>query len=159
MVKHNEKLHITPEWVSGFCQAEGCFHVSFTKRLYRKVKLEVRPSFSIMQRAPFQPLLEELRVFFQCGSIRYSKREGMYRYEIRSLHGLRQYILPHFQHYPLLLVKQEEFLKFEKICGLLQSPHATDARALREMLDLAYSMNRSSKRKHKKEDLLKLVVS
>lgn len=157
LCEKDENLH--PEWVTGFCDGEGCFHVSFTKRPYRKIKVEVRPSFSVVQQPQSKALLVKLQQFFKCGAIRYSKKEGMYRYEVRSIADLVHYILPHFRKYALQTYKSDDFSKFEKICLLLHNNHAKNLGCLTEIIESAFTMNFPGKRYHQKEDLLKLITS
>lgn len=157
LTKPNIKL--TSEWVTGFLDAEGCFHVSFTKRPYRKTKIEVRPSLSVTQLPRSLKILEGLQSFFQCGGIRFSKKDGLYRYEIRSVPDIMKKVIPHFQQFPLVSPKYEDFLIFKIVCTrIYENKHVTGSQ-LEEILRLAYSMNVAGKRKHSLYDLLKLIAS
>lgn len=148
---------LNPYWITGFSDAEGCFHVSFTKRPYRKVKVEVRPSFSLTQSPRSRFLLGEFESYFQCGAVRYSKKDGFYRYEVRSTVHLVEKIIPHFSAYPLHSPKKEDFEKFQEICMLVSKNKHLSGNQLTHILELAYSMNPPGKRKHEKKDLLKLL--
>lgn len=150
--------NITKSWLTGFCDAEACFHVSFTKRLNRKIKIEVRPSFSITQLARSKHLLLDIECFFNCGAIRHSKKDGCFRYEVRSLSNLNEKIIPHFDDFPLLGPKREDFKLFKEICGLMKSNKDKNAQNLKHIIELAFLMNDPGKRKYTKLELLKLVA-
>lgn len=81
MIKKNVNLDKPdPFWVSGFVDGEGCFSVSFNLKNKLSLGVEVRPSFSLSQVSDKQNLnlkcLEQLRNFFSCGFIRFSKRDN-----------------------------------------------------------------------------------
>jgi len=64
---------LDPWFVTGLTEGEGCFCVSFTLRSTLRTGLEVRPSFALSLNEKDLGLLEELRGYFGCGSIRRSK--------------------------------------------------------------------------------------
>ena len=148
---------LNPFWITGFVDGEGCFSVSFT---IRNKWIEVRPSFSISQTGKrLCTILEFIKEFFQCGSIRYSAVDGTYKYEVRSLEDLRIRILPHFQTYPLQTAKKKDWQQLCQVCDLMTcNLHKNKTGAL-AIIELAYSMNPSGKRKYSKEELLKLIGS
>jgi hypothetical protein len=59
--------HNTPEldgwYVTGLCEGEGCFHVSFTLRKRLKVGIETRPSFSLSLNQRDLHLLQSVQKF------------------------------------------------------------------------------------------------
>lgn len=153
-----EFLKSNPMWVTGFCEAEACFHVSFTKRPNRKIKVEVRPSFSITQLPQSKYLLLTLEKFFQCGSIRYSRKDGCYRYEVRSLSDLNDKIIPHFDTNILVSPKKDGFLLFKEVCTYMKENKDKNATTLKKIIDLAFLINSPTKRKITKAELLKLIA-
>ena len=153
----NKKLN--PYWVTGFVDGEGCFSISFTKRLYRKIKVEIRPSFSVTQLPESKHLLKELQQFFNCGSIRFSRHDGFYKYEVRSLNDLHENIIPHFNKYILISPKKENFEIFQRICFSIKSNKYKNPETLKSIIKMAYEMNKQGKRKYLLDDLLKLIAS
>jgi len=145
-------------YISGFVDGEGCFSVSFTYRSKLNTKIEVRPSFSISQNKRNLKILEEIKNFFGVGSIRFSKRDQNFKYEVRSIHDLVKRIIPHFKKFPLKTKKSEDFSRFSKICDLVYNNHHLNKKYLLEIIDEAYKMNESGKRKYSKQKLLKLMA-
>ena len=138
-------------------EGEGTFSVSFTKRAKLSVGIETRPSFSVTLHRRDLALLKALRAFFGCGAIRYSRSDGTYKYEVRSVADLAKRIVPHFEKYPPAGAKGEDFRKFAEIVRLVHAKHHLNRRYLRQIIELAYSMNPSGRRKYAKDDLLRLL--
>jgi hypothetical protein len=149
------RLH--PWYVTGLVEGEGTFSVSFNFRKRLKIGIETRPSFSLSQNEANLELLKEVRRFFRCGAIRYSRSDRTYKYEVRSVRDIVTKILPHFREYPLRGAKASDFEKFADICKMVHANLHRNARYLREIIELAYLMNPSGKRKHRKEELLRAL--
>jgi len=91
------------------------------------------------------------------GAIRFSKRNQNYKYEVRAIKDLVQRVIPHFQKYPLKTSKTKDFELFVEICKLVSSNHHLNPNYLEEIINKAYQMNESGKRRYKKRKLLKLM--
>jgi len=144
-------------YVTGFVDGEGCFSVSFTQRDKLTTGIEVRPSFSVSQNRRSLPVLEHIHTYFGCGAIRFSRSDQTYKYEVRSISDIRKRIIPHFQKYPLQTYKLQDFTSFSWICDEIASSRHLNKDALRLIIDVAYTMNESGKRKYTKEELLKMI--
>ena len=151
-------------WLTGFIDGEGCFSVSFNKREKLTFGIEVRPSFSIAQsnkRIPIQKrkeVLEAIKQYFDCGAIRVDRATGMAIYESRNLTDLVTKILPHFKKYPLLTVKNEDFESLKKVTTLIQANQHLNKKGLESIIDIAFEMNPSGKRKNNKDSLLHAIA-
>lgn len=145
-------------WISGFTDGEGCFSISFTKRKKMKLNVEVRCSISISQERKSLKSLQVIENYFKCGGIRYSNRDQTYKYEVRDLRQLKV-LVNHFEKYKLLTNKQEDFNKFKLIYKKVQRKEHLNRKGIEEIIEIAYTMNESGKRKYTKEELLKLIVS
>jgi hypothetical protein len=150
------QLH-NPSWVTGFVDGEGCFSVSFNKREKLARGIEVRPSFGIGQKEASLESLQNVQNFFGCGSIRYSNRDGCYKYEVRSLNDITEKIIPHFDKYPLKTQKKKDFEIFTIICkDMLQSKHLS-VLGIKQIIKNAYTMNPAGTRKYSYEELIQSV--
>lgn len=155
----------TPAWnqnigmyLSGYADGEGSFCVSFSPRPKLKTRVEVRPSFSVSQNGDRREVLDLFVEYFHCGTIRKNSSDKTYKYEVRSLGDLERIIIPHFYAFPLLSAKQKDFEKFAIICGLMTIKKHTSSVTLKEILDIAFTMNASGIRKFTKETLLHLMT-
>lgn len=148
---------LNPWYVTGVVEGEGCFSVSFSMKRRFKVGIETRPSFSISLNKKDVGLLEEIRKFFACGGIRYSHTDRTYKFEVRSVRDLCERIIPHFEKYPLHGSKKNDYERFKEICRMVRANLHLSPSYLRRIIEIAYEMNPSGKRKYAKEDLLKVL--
>src|SRR3989338_3196936 len=110
---------LNPYFVTGFVDGEGCFCVSFSPRRFKEVEFEVRPSFSVSQNKRDRSVLFKLQEYFRCGSIRPSRKDNTYKYEVRSIDELVLKIIPHFEKYPLQTGKKKEYEALKEIVILM----------------------------------------
>ena len=143
-------------YITGFVDGEGCFCISFNRRDTLNTRIEVRPSFSVSQKKHSLSALQAIQKYFACGGIRYSSRDGTYKYEVRSLEDLNRIIIPHFQKYPLQTAEGRDFELFSSICTMMKSNLHRNTDCLKEILELAFKMNVCGTRRYSKIELLKL---
>ena len=148
---------LNPWYVTGLVEGEGCFSVSFTLKKKLKLGIETRPSFSVSLNKRDLELVKSLREFFKCGAIRYSKADRTYKFEVRSVKDIVKKVIPWFEKYPLMGSKAEDFKKFKLICQMVHENKHRNREYLKEIIEVAYSMNPSGKRKHTKETLLRIL--
>lgn len=141
-------------YITGFVDGEGSFLVSFSIRTKLSTGIEVRPSFSVSQHMRNKEIVFTLRDFFSCGSVRFSKRDQNYRYEVRSLKDLVRIIIPHFKIFPLQTSKQNDFKKFCHICLMMTENKHQSKKGLEEIIAIEYSMNNFGSRRLFKGKLL-----
>ncbi len=150
-------MHLDPWYITGIAEGEGCFSVSFSLRRRINVGIETRPSFSISMNERDLDLLKDIRKFFGCGGIRYSRQDRTYKFEVRSVRDLKRKILKHFDNYPLQGSKAKDYEKFREIVIMVSENKHLSKRYLRRIIKLAYEMNPSGKRKYREEELLKVL--
>ena len=145
------------EYVSGYVDGEGCFSISFSKREKFLVGWEAKPSFSVSQNEDRAQILFLMQKMFKCGFIRRDFSDKTLKYEVRSLDDLIRHIIPHFEKYPLVSEKQNDFEFFKKVCLLMQKQLHKNKNGLRKILNLAFQMNPSGKRKYTKAEMQKTL--
>ncbi len=148
-------MALHPWFVTGLVEGEGTFSVSFSRRRRLKVGIETRPSFSVTLHRRDLALLKALRAYFGCGAIRYSRRDGTYKYEVRSVADLVRHILPHFERFPLQGSKAQDFEYFAQIVRWVHANHHLNPDYLRRIIEMAYRMNPGSRRRYTKGELLR----
>ncbi len=145
------------EYISGYVDGEGCFSISFSKREKFLVGWETKPSFSVSQNEDRAQILFLMQTFFKCGFIRRDYSDKTLKYEVRSLNDLVNNIIPHFEKYPLISLKQNDFVHFKSSCLLMQKNLHKEKNGLRKILDHAFQMNPSGKRKYTKAEMQKAL--
>ena len=76
------------------------------------------------------------------------------KYEVRSLADLLTNVIPHFDRYPLLSGKANDFKLFKQICLLMKKGKHTTLDGLGKITRLAFKMNPSGLRKYKRHQIL-----
>ena len=147
-----------PWYVTGLADGEGCFSISFNFRKKLNCGIEVRPSFSITLNKREIISLKEIREYFKVGGIRFSKKDQCYKYEVRSIKEIYKNIIPHFEKYPLNTSKDKDFKIFKRLCFLIYANQHLSKNVLIKIIQEAYKMNSSGKRKIPKEKLLKQLA-
>jgi hypothetical protein len=149
---------LTPDYVAGFVDGEGCFSVSVHPHptVRYGTRWLIAPSFHVYQHRDNVEILEKLLLFFACGHIR-SKgpNSAVMTYSVYRRADLESSIVPFFERCPLRSRKHEEFLKFREVVWLMQAKaHRTDD-GFRRIIEIAFSMNKNGKqRRYRKEEVL-----
>ena len=152
----NKKRNIH-EYISGYVDGEGCFSISFSKREKFLVGWETKPSFSVSQNEDRAQILFLMQKVFKCGFIRRDYSDKTLKYEVRSLNDLINKIIPHFEKYTLLSDKQNDFNHFKTVCLLMERNLHKEKNGLRKILNYAFKMNPSGKRKYTKAEMQKAL--
>ena len=140
-------------YISGYVDGEGCFCISINKSSRHSFGWELRPSFSVSQNSDRSEVLRLLKQYFTCGSIRPDISDKTLKFEIRSINDLVHKVLPHFEDTKLISAKQNDFKYFAKACRLMYSKKHLTKDGFNGVLDLAFKMNPSGKRKHLRHEI------
>ncbi len=140
--KNESKLEsLPPDWVTGFVDGEGCFYIGISKRPKLRVGIEVRPSFSVSQGSASRNVIVKLAQYFDHGENRLRPDRNTCKYETGSANHIRDYIVPHFDQYPLRSQKEGDFLKLKRVMMMMNRSEHLTKDGLREIISIAYSMN------------------
>ena len=139
-------MKINPYWVSGFVDGEGTFYVGINKNDTMKVKFQVLPEFRIVQHERDIQLLYALKKYFGVGVVRVN-HDTRYELRIRSLEHINQFVIPHFDKYPLLTQKKFDFIKFKEIIKLMNNSEHLSVEGVKKIIAIASKMNRQDKTK------------
>ncbi len=140
-------------YISGYVDGEGCFSVSFSKREKMNIGWEVKPSFAVGQNFDRREVLDLMSKYFNCGSMRRDYADKTLKFEVRSLKDILENIIPHFESFPLKSSKQKDFILFAEICRRMNKLEHHTIEGFRKIVELAYSMNGSGKRKYSKAEM------
>jgi hypothetical protein len=139
----NQQESLSPEWVVGFVDGEGCFFVGVNRQPTMKVGWQVLPEFRVVQHARDVAVLDQLREFFGCGqvTVNHGDRKEL---RIRGLKALSERVVPFFQAHPLRTVKRTSFDRFAEVIALMQRGEHLTTEGLTLIRELAGRMNRGS---------------
>jgi hypothetical protein len=141
-------------YISGYVDGEGCFTVSIAPRAKLLAGWEVRPSLSVSQNGDRAEVLQLLLSHFECGTVRPDRSDRTLKWETGRLADILEHVIPHFERYPLLSGKRQDFARFAAVCRLMaRGAHRTSV-GLIEIVELAREMNPSGKRRYDAEGIL-----
>jgi hypothetical protein len=153
------KQHIlSPEYLSGYVDGEGCFTVSFSRRPKLRIGWETKPSFSVSQNEDRAQVLYAMQTYFDAGFLRRDYSDKTLKYEVRRLNDLIEKVIPHLEQFPLFSEKQQDFLLFKEICELAKEGVHLTPSGLTKVAHLAFQMNASGKRKYTKEAIVSSIA-
>lgn len=114
-----QALILHPEWVLGFIDAEGCFHVAIQNNRSMRLGVQVQLQFSVSQHTRDRALLERFIPFF--GGVGHVVNEGptMVQYRIRGINDLSTHLFPFLDAHPLLTVKSNDYADFRRVHSLM----------------------------------------
>nr|YP_665642.1 putative site-specific DNA endonuclease [Nephroselmis olivacea]AAF03169.1 putative site-specific DNA endonuclease [Nephroselmis olivacea] len=112
-------MNLNAQWIVGFVDGEGCFHIEMNPQPSMKMKCQILCSFVITQHIRDIQLLHAIKDYFGCGVVRRDK-ENIYCYRVRSFQHLRTIIIPFFEKHELKTKKHVDFLKFRKVILMME---------------------------------------
>lgn len=132
-------MELSAEWVVGFVDGEGCFHVGLNRQPEMSVGYQVLPEFVVVQHTRDRQILLALKRFFGAGSVRsnHGDRDCL---RIRQLEALAR-VCEFFMEHPLKTKKNVDFRKFRRIVLLMQQQRHLTRDGLVEIIDIAMDMN------------------
>ncbi len=136
-------MELTPDWVVGFVDGEGCFHVSLQKHPEMTVGYQVLPEFVVVQHERDMPVLYALKRFFRCGVVRRNHGDR-YAFRIRKLEDLKR-VCEFFTTHPLKTKKNVDFQKFRRVLHLMGEKRHLEREGLVQIIDIAMTMNTASR--------------
>ena len=138
-------MKLDPEWITGFVDGEGCFHVAVNRQATMKTGYQVLPEFTVVQHERDAQVLHALKAHFGCGVVRTNHDDRM-AYRVRSAEHLLERIVPFFVKYPLKTRKRVDFEKFRDVLAMMrEGVHLTDD-GVERIRAVAATMNRGSLR-------------
>lgn len=132
-------MELSNDWVVGFVDGEGCFHVSLNRHDEMTVGYQVLPEFVVVQHERDIQILHALKRFFSAGVVRRNHGDR-FCLRIRKLSALKE-ICEFFETHPLKTKKHTDFRKFRQIVSLIEKQRHLEIDGLLEIVDLALAMN------------------
>jgi hypothetical protein len=136
-MNNNNKLN--PSYVSGFTDAEGCFHISIVDKAGLRTGKSIRPIFQISLHKKDKALLHLIRNYFGVGVVTDRKDDAFY-YRVSQIQDL-MLVLSHFEKYPLLTQKGADLELFKQIVEKMNRKEHLTIEGVQEIANLKASMN------------------
>ena len=143
MTAGNQQERLDPQWVTGFVDGEGCFHISINRQPRMSKGWQVLPEFRIVQHPRDERLLKDMQRFFQAGKVvvNHGNRKEL---RIRKLKELKV-IVKFFEHNQLQTKKRNDFQIFSEVLSLMEKGEHLTSVGLLKIANLCWRMNRKVK--------------
>ena len=138
-------MNLDAQWITGFVDGEGCFHVGINANAEMTAGFQVLPEFTVVQHERDVQVLHALKAFFGCGVVRVNHGDRM-AFRVRSKEHLLQNIVPFFIEHPLKTKKNVDFQKFRQVLLMMEADRHLTSDGVEEIRSIASQMNRGSSR-------------
>jgi len=132
-----------PFWVSGFVSGDGSFQIVF-----RKYNKGIFARFSIHLHVRDLEVLKGLSTYFKSNSIEKKVYilEKSAHLQISKFSDIVNIIIPFFNKYPIVGMKNWDFLDFKKVCNILETKkHLTSPSVFNKIVKIKSGMNLNRK--------------
>lgn len=137
---------ISPWYIVGFTEGEGCFAILLTKHKTKKLKKDANLCFEIELRIDDKPILEIIQKRLSCGRIvelhydRYGWKPHV-KFVVRKQSDLLYKVIPFFKTFPLQGKKRKDFLLFCQAAELFKKKRHLTEEGIAELSKIREFMN------------------
>jgi hypothetical protein len=134
-------MQLDAQWIVGFVDGEGCFHVGVNAHPEMSAGAQVLPEFTVVQHERDVQVLHALKAHFGCGVVRKNHGDRM-AYRVRGHEHLSKNIVPFFEKHLLKTRKRVDFIKFREIVILMSRGEHLSSEGVEKIRAIAEQMNR-----------------
>ncbi len=138
-------MKLEAQWIAGFVDGEGCFHIGINSHKEMTAGFQVLPEFTVVQHERDVQVLHALKDYFGCGVVRKNHGDRM-AYRVRGIKHLLEHIIPFFVKHSLKTKKNVDFKKFRNILLKMEAGDHLTQEGIEEIRRIANKMNRGSLR-------------
>ena len=138
-------MKLEAQWIAGFVDGGGCFHVGINPHKEMTAGFQVLPEFTVVQHERDVQVLHALKDHFGCGVVRKNHGNRM-AYRVRGIKHLLEHIIPFFMKHSLKTRKNVDFRKFRNILLKMEAGEHLTQEGIEEIRRIANKMNRGSLR-------------
>ena len=133
-------MDLNAQWVVGFIDGEGCFHIGINQNKEMKLGVQVLPELTVVQHERDEQVLHGLKDYFGCGVVR--KNHGKIKaYRVRGHQNLLTKIIPFFEKHQLKTKKRIDFVKFRRVVRLMDDGAHLEPEGLERIRQIKSQMN------------------
>ena len=134
-------MNLEPQWIVGFVDGEGCFHVGMSEHGDMAMGVQVLPEFTVVQHERDVQVLHALKAHFGCGVVRSNHGDRM-AYRVRDREHLEKQIIPFFEKHQLKTKKRIDFQKFRRVVRIMGEGRHLTIEGIDEIRQIKSQMNR-----------------
>ena len=137
------RMVISAQWIVGFVDGEGCFHVALNRNGKMAQGIQCLPEFTVTQHSRDLPILHALKREFGCGVVRVN-RGKIHCYRVRAQENLLEKILPFFEKHKLKSKKRVDFERFRHVLHMMSRGEHLTKKGLEKIRAISQMMNRKA---------------
>src|SRR3989344_3656025 len=153
-------IKVSEDYLVGFVEGEGMFYIGVVPSRETKTGWQVIYFFKVSQNPSGKVVLDQLKQRLGCGYLKQNSQtdstDKSLAYVVRDLPSLMGKVIPFFEN--KLVIKYTNFEKFKKVLEIVYKKNHLIKSGIKEILDIAYSMN-TQKRRVGKEEILKAYIN
>ena len=151
MSADNQQERLDTNWIIGFVDGEGCFHISINKIDKMSLGWQVLPEFRVVQHIRDDKVLYMIKNYFGFGGIKINRKDkhGIRKeYRVRGLENLNK-LVKFFEINPLQTpTKQKNFNSFKQVIKMINNKEHLTKSGLDKIAIIISDMNRQPKIKY-----------
>jgi LAGLIDADG DNA endonuclease family protein len=133
--------NIDPYWLAGFTSGEGCFSINLKKSTKYSTGFSVGLIFKLSQHIRDKELIESLIKYLECGNV-YLNLNSI-DYTVYKIEDLTYKIVPFFDKYNIIGVKNKDYLLFKEAIQLVKKKEHLTTKGLNHIFNIKEKINRS----------------
>jgi hypothetical protein len=149
---------ISPKYLAGFVDGEGCFYIGFSKRQDLPLKWQIITEFHLSQNPGGMNILKEFCRRIGCGYIKPnhpgSLRDKSWVLIVKNQDDLREKLISFFKRHPLHSNKARDFEIFEKVLFLMKKKRHLTKKGFKKIVEMVFTNPHLGKRKYLKKEIL-----
>ena len=132
-----------PQWVSGFVAGDGGFSIYVRPAKDYIISEKVYCRFHVAQHSKDIKLVKLLIKYFNCGQVYLRSNVNTSRCDfiVQDSKSLLEKVIPHFDTYPLLNLKQQDYLCFKECLTIIKVKTHLTIQGLDRIKKLNFEMN------------------
>ena len=144
----NQQGRLDVEWIVGFVDGEGCFHIGINKITGMTLGWQVLPEFRVVQHERDEQVLERIKKYFGFGKVTINRKDkhGIRKeFRVRGLENLNK-LVGFFKEHPFETEsKRDSFKIFSEIIEMMNKKQHLTRDGLNKIANLVSKMNRQPK--------------
>lgn len=135
--------NLKAQWVSGFVAGDGGFSIYVRSAKDYIISEKVDYRFHVAQHSKDIELIKLLIKYFNCGQVflRSNVNTSRCDFIVQDSKSLLEKVIPHFDTYPLLNLKQQDYLCFKECMTIIKSKRHLTIQGLDRIKKLNLQMN------------------
>ena len=140
MSADNQQERLDEQWIVGFVDGEGCFHIAISRLPKMTLGWQVLPEFRIVQHQRDVSLLKRIQNYFGYGSVGRNHGDRQ-EFRVRGMENLEKLVY-FFKDNSLQSVKKHDFEIFCQVLEMMKRKEHLTSEGLNKIAGLASKMNR-----------------